>query len=99
MKRTTNKDLWNGYTPISVRDEDIFTARNDPKGKCPIFHAIHRVMPGFEVKVLRTTIQIFPKKGNHGMYGKMPWQVVDFGITWDSSEVVKPIRFDIRFGF
>lgn len=96
--RTTNKDLWEGLTRIVVRDEDIRIAKRDKGGKCPIWHAINRVMPGFTVKVNRTTIQLFPAKGNKGMYGRLPWQAVQRGEVWDFHFYMEPNSFDIEFG-
>ena len=101
MNKTTNRDLWEGITRIVVRREDIHSAilyNQAGMNTCPIYHAIKRVLAcSFEIKVLRTTVQIFPFKGNKGMYGKLPKDAILFGEMWDADEIVKPFSFDVNF--
>lgn len=101
MKKATNKDLWSGPTLISVREEDIQNARSIRMTKAPkdpIWFALNRVLPlQFNIKVLRSNIQILPMKGNKGMQGRMPWELAELVEDWEAFGDCIPGVFVVDF--
>lgn len=67
---------------VIINKEEIDNAN----GKCPVTSFFETAFPGFKVKVLRTSVQIFPKRGNKGLYGKLPYEAVDFLTNWDNKQ-------------
>lgn len=88
---TTNKDLKEQTVTISITEEDIQYAQ----GKCPVWSAFEAAFPDFKVKVLRSSVQIFPVRGNKGLYGKLPYEAVEFTHNWDYHLGVIPIVFSV----
>lgn len=88
---TTNKDLKEQTITVSITEEGIRNA----EGKCPIWDFFEKAFAGFTVKVLRSSVQIFPKRGNRGLYGKLPYEAIEFTHAFDFKLGVKPISFAV----
>lgn len=88
---TTNKDLKEQTVRVSISQEEIDNA----KGYCPIQRFFEKAFPNFKVKVLRSSVQIFPQRGNKGLYGKLPYEAVSFTHRFDFKFGVDVIMFSV----
>ncbi len=88
---TTNKDLKDQLVTVLITREDIANAN----GKCPIWTWFEKAFPDFKVKVLRSSVQIFPSRGNRGLYGKLPYEAIEFTHAFDFKLKVNPIVFTV----
>ena len=87
---TDNKDI----KRAAGRYQVIVTADHLTKGN-GIYHAVAEMFPGFKVKVLRTSVQMFPDRGNKGLYGKMPPIAIEMGHRIDHSMPVMAFSFEL----
>lgn len=94
---TTNKDIKAkvGRYQIDITPDQITNGKGNGAKCCPIYLAISALFPDFTVKVLRTSVQIFPKKGNAGLYGKLPLEAIDFVYQLDHGQIVQPFTFEL----
>lgn len=76
---------------VSIAKEEIDNAQ----GKCPIVNFFEKTFPDCKVKVLRSSIQIFPRRGNQGLYGKLPWEVVEAITNKDNGIGYSALSFSV----
>ena len=94
---TTNKDIKAkaGRYQIDITPDQIINGKGNDAKCCPVYLAISAMFPEFTIKVLRTSVQIFPSRGNKGLYGKLPPEAIEFGYNLDHDIPVAPISFEL----